>query len=239
MTTNQNHWPSLKDNPIIIVVGFCTATAAGTATLYEKIIIPYQLKVQEVQIADLTRQLASMPNTEKGLGERDATIAKLRQENAALKQRALELSKDNVFSPDDPYPKAFRRVRIGDLFSKLDEIYPGQVKKDDPDYTFASVKVDDFFFSQVTFYYDEGVKPRRVTAILFHLNQDPSINPLSGPIDIKQLVTGRSPVLSGALKAQIIERYGPGKTAKRETIWNIRGLKLTLKDGGPFSIDKL
>lgn len=130
MTDKTNVWPSIKDHPLIIVLGFCAATAAATATVYEKFVIPYQTKILEVQVADLTRQLASMPNTEKAIAERDASIVKLREEIVALKQRSIELTKENVFSADDPYPKAFRSVRIGDLFSKLEDNYPGKTSKD-------------------------------------------------------------------------------------------------------------
>ncbi len=132
MTDDANHWPRLRENPIIIVLGFCAATAGATATLYEKVIIPYNVKVLETQVSELTQQLGSMPAS---LAEKDSVIATLRNENAALKLRALELSKDNVFSLDDPYPKTFRQVRIGDPFSKLEEVYPGKVTKDDPDNT--------------------------------------------------------------------------------------------------------
>lgn len=241
MVDKTNAWPSLKDHPIIIVLGFCAATAAATATIYEKLITPYYVKVLEVQVADLTRQLASMPNTEKAAAEKDASITRLREEIATLKQRSLELTKENVFSSDDPYPKAFRRVRIGDLFSKLEETYTGAVTKDYPDDTYASIKVDDFFFSTITYYYDETSKPHRVTLILFHVNKDTSVNELSkalNPASIKQLLDEGYREHVGALKTQLTERYGLGKAGKRETTWKVKGLLITLEDKGLLSIYK-
>ncbi len=244
MADKTNAWLSLKDHPIFIVLGFCAATAAATAAVYVKLVIPYQVKVLEVQVADFTRQLASMPNTEKMVAEKDASIAKLREEIASLKQRSLELTKENIFSADDVYPKAFRRVRIGDLFSKLEENYPGMVSKADPDdtyATYATLKIDDFFFSSVTYFYDDMSKPHRVTQILFHLNSGISPQELSkapNPATINQLLDEGSRGYAGALKTQLTERYGLGKAGKRETTWKVKGLLVTLKDKGPLLIEK-
>lgn len=241
MTDKTNAWPSIKDHPLIIVLGFCAATAAATATVYEKIVMPYQVKVLENQVSDLNRQLTSIPNTEKTIAERDADIAKLRTEIATLKQRLLELTKENVFSDDDPYPKAFRRIRVGDLFSKLEETYPGQVTKSDPENTYASINPDDFFFSSITYYYDETSKPLRVSQILFHLKKDIPSGELYKTSDLKsinKILNESAQAYVGALKTQLTERYGQGKAGKRETTWRVKGLLLTLKENGLFLISK-
>lgn len=236
-----NLWSALKEHPIVIVLGFCAATAGAMAAIYEKVVIPYQVKVLEVQVADLKQQLALLPVTEKTVAEKEAAIAKLREEVVALRQRTVELSKENVFSTDDPYPKAFRRVRLGDLFSKVEQTYPGQVTKDDPDDTYASIKVEDFFFRIVTFYYDETVKPHRVTLILFHVKEDVPLKDLlkaRGAASLNQSLEENVRANVGTLKAQLTERYGAGAVGKRETVWKVKGLIITLQDKGLFSIDK-
>lgn len=241
MTDKTNIWSNIKDHPLIIVLGFCAATAATTATVYEKFVIPYHTKILEVQVADLTRQLASMPNTEKDVAEKDANIAKLREEIAALKQRSIELTKENVFSADDPYPKAFRSVRIGDLFSKLEDHYPGKVSKNEPDDRYASIEADDFFFRTVTYYYDEMSKPHRVTQILFHLKSDiqpQELSKVSNFASIRQKLADGSRGYVGALKTQLTERYGEGKAGKREITWKVKGVLITLEDKGLLLISK-
>lgn len=114
-------------------------------------------------------------------------------------------------------------MRIGDLFSKLEEIYPALVTKTDPDDSYASVKVDDFFFSSITFFYDEDAKPKRVTHIFFRLNTAFTISNPAGEMDLKKLLSNLqnqdSQLRTLALKEQLVKLYGPGKLAKRETVW--------------------
>lgn len=241
MTLVNRIWPSIKDHPLIIVLGFCATTAAATATVYERFVIPYHTKILEVQVADLTRQLELMPNTEKAISERDASIAMLREEIFELKKRSIELTKENVFSADDPYPKAFRSVRIGDLFSKLEDNYPGKISKDDPDDEYASIAVDDFFFSGVTYYYDGLSEPHRVTQILFHLKWDIELQGLSkAPSDasIRHPIEDRTQAYVRALRTQLTERYGQGKVGKRETTWKVKDLLITLENKGFLLISK-
>lgn len=235
-------WHTLKEHPIIIVFGFCAATVAATATVYEKLVVPYQLKVLEVQVSDLNRQLASIPITEKTIADRDKTIAKLQEQIVGLRQRAIELTRDNVFSPEDPYPKAFREVRIGDPFSKLEKVFPGRIKKDDPDNSYASAAVeDDFFFRTVTYYYDAQAKPPRVTMSLFQIKQDVPLHELVQASGISALERWSDEGAKGnvsALKKQLTERYGQGIVGKKDTLWKVRGLKLALRDSGTLLIDK-
>jgi hypothetical protein len=248
MADSNGLWSTIKDHPVFIVIGFCAATAGCVAALYEKVIIPYQLKVQEVKIADLNRQFSLLPDKdkviaqhEKVIADRDAEILSLRKNLADSRQREIELSKENVFSPDDPYPKAFRRIRIGDSFSKLESVYPGRVKKEDEDSNLASVSVEDYFFSSITFFSVDGVKPYRVSLLIFHLNQDQDYKLTlsnSQPLDIAKEAERRSVGMANALKTQLVERYGPGKSVKRSTVWNVRGVVIELKDGGPFSISR-
>lgn len=235
-------WADVKDHPILVVLSFCAAAIAATTALYETIVIPNRVKVLEAEVYDLNRQLAGMPNTEKTVIEKIEEITKLNAKVTTLKQRVVVLSKDNVFSADDPYPKAFRLIRLGDPFSKVEQVYPGQVKKTDPDNTYASVKVDDHFFSDVAFYYNADSNPHRVSHILFHIKKDVSVEELvkgaslllyKGNLLEKSLETV---VNTGALKAQLTERYGSGVPGKRETVWKINGVIVTLKDEGLFRI---
>jgi hypothetical protein len=244
MSTENSGWLRIKDHPVVIVIGFCAATAAATATIYEKIVLPYHVKVQEVEITELKRQLASEPEKvdllkrkDSQLAEKDSELSSLRAEMLQLRQRVVLLASENMFSKEDPYPKAFRLVRIGDLFSKLEDVYPGKVIKRDPDDTYASVKVDDKIFGEVTYYYEEQSKPQRVTSILFHLKYDSRGTGVKDTSGNEVVAVGPEQKVSmGALNAQLTERYGEGKRTKRETYWKINNVKLTLKDDGVFTL---
>jgi hypothetical protein len=42
--------------------------------------------------------------------------------------------------------------------------------------------------------------------------------------------------LTRALKTQLVERYGPGRSVKKGTEWTVKSARLTLQDEGLFSI---
>jgi hypothetical protein len=101
--------------------------------------------------------------------------------------------------------------------------------------------VDDYFFRMISYSYDESVKTPRVRFILFHLSFDPSpTSTTPGAIQIVIDDHGHfgSPLRACALKAQLTELYGAGRLVKRDTTWKVRGLDVTLTDGGPFAIAK-
>jgi hypothetical protein len=114
------------------------------------------------------------------------------------------------------------------------------VSKDDPDNTYASIKADDFFFPNVTYYYDEGSKPPRVTQILFHVKKDLDSDAFSkAPAgSVNTVLEEDSRAYVGALKTQLTERYGSGKEGKRGSTWKVRGLLLTLEEKGLLLISK-
>jgi hypothetical protein len=235
--TTTNPWPRVKDHPIVVVTAACAATLSATILIYQNMIIPNDVKVLENRIADLMKDVGTMP---KSLTEKDGTISALQKENSTLKQRVFELSKENVFSATDPYPKTFRAVRIGDPIAKLDEAYPGRVKREE-DYPWVGVKGDnDFFFSEVTYYFDANAAPPRVTHILFQvqLNTDALVNVAKHEKVEDALMSMRTEraALTRALKTQLVERYGPGRSVKKGTEWTVKSARLTLQDEGLFSI---
>ncbi|WP_418319953.1 hypothetical protein [Piscinibacter sakaiensis] len=237
----RGHWEAIRAHPLIIVLTLCAATATATAGLFMKIIIPHEIKILEVQLADAKRQVELLPITKRTVQERNREIAKLQDEVIALKLRNTELSKVDAFSSEDPYPRGFRRARIGSSFSDLYEIFPGRVAKDDPDDTYASVTTDDHFFSSVTYYYSEKSGSRRIDHILFHIRHDQfervesskgeqKVQVLTSPEVIKRLFDRR--LNAAALKTQLERSFGPAnKTSKRVTSWKVKGLLITLSDG--------
>lgn len=229
MATSSTVWQNIKDHPIFIVLGFCAVTAGGTATVYEKFVLPYQTKVLESQVSDLQKTISSYPDTKKLLVEKDSTIKRLLAELDVLRQKNLVLSGENVFSIEDPYPKSFRTIRIGDPVSKIQKYYAGKIEKSE-DYDYLSVKVSDFFFSSATYYPESAGANARVRGILFHLNytndQDTKTG-LDSSMNVVSMEEGRKRFFY-ALENQLIERYGEGKVVKRSRFWTVKGVTIEL-----------
>jgi len=235
MATASNLWQNIKDHPIVIVLGFCAATAAGTATIYEKFVLPYHVKELESQVTELKKTISTYPDAKKLLAEKDLEIKRLATEVGSLRQKTIELSGDNVFSIDDPYPKSFRDVRIGDPFSKVEQFYAGRTQKyEDNDYDTANIS--DFFFSSVTFYPEPSNPKGRVNSILYIVNylEDKRKNvgrELLTNIDgINQMLEEEKKPFVKALEKQLIGRYGEGTISKRSRFWNVKGISIELNE---------
>lgn len=237
MATSSNLWQNIKDHPIVIVLGFCSITAAGTATIYEKFVLPYHVKELESQVSDLKKTIFTYPDSKKIISGKDLEIKRLKIEVASLRQKTIELSGENVFSLDDPHPKSFRDVRIGDPFSKVEQYYAGRTEKDE-DHDYIIAKISDFFFSSVTFYPESSNPKGRVNAILYILNyfEDKSKN-VSPEIpinldDLNQRLEDKRKPFVKALEKQLIERYGEGAVSKRSRFWTVRGISIELNERG-------
>lgn len=238
MDTNKTtNWDHVKTNPVIVVISFCAVTAAAVAGIYEKLVIPNHLKIQEIKIAEITRELEQSPGNKKVIAERDRVIeerdqhiAALKRDNEALVQRVLTLSKDNVFSENDAYPRGFRQIRLGDALTKVETIYAGK-GKNYADRSFYAVDPEDFFFELVYFYYGQS-KPQRITDIIFRLRSDSMANPTR---DLKSFTLDtlfKSTEAQGLLKAQLTERFGLGKPTKNGTVWKVKGVEVEVKEDG-------
>jgi hypothetical protein len=200
----------LKDNPTLIILGVVATVLTISFALFEKLILQPSLKEKDIQIAEQTKQLASIPALEKSLTEAKQAASKKDDEIKQLKLRNQELSKENVFSTEDVYPKGYRSVRIGDPIAKVNEAYAGKTITDEDGW--FSVKTDDSMFPQIDYCYDRNAKRGRiVTYIIFHI----------GGSDIQEL-----------LRRQLAEKYGSARLIEtRKRFWelsNVFGYDLEL-----------
>jgi hypothetical protein len=92
--------PNWKDHPVIAAAVIFGAAVA----FFWNFILPRYVKDRELQIAEINKRIEPL---EKSVREQSSELNR-------LKQRNLELSKENIFSTEDVYPKGFRQVRIGD-----------------------------------------------------------------------------------------------------------------------------
>src|SRR4051794_30117851 len=118
----SNRWAEIKNHPVVIVAGACIATTGIVSVFYTQYELPHRT-------LELTRQIASFSELEKKIAEEDASMRSLKQRNTELSLRLIELSKENGFAnDDDPHPKYFRSVRVGDPLGKIDQVYGARAK---------------------------------------------------------------------------------------------------------------
>jgi hypothetical protein len=207
--------PNWKEHPVVVAAAAASAAILFTITIFSTVVIPTMVKDKDLQIAELTKRIEPM---EKSVNEAAARVAATADELKVLKQRNLELSRENLFSTDDVYPKGFRKVRIGDPTTKIWDVYPKKDVRDESDRTgdWISVKVSGEFIREVTYYYKNVKGKQVVSGILFLFD------------------TGSTPLI----KAQLVEKYGDRLQREKPSSWvlTVLGHDLTLWDSGGYSL---
>jgi hypothetical protein len=148
-----------KAHPVIVALISGAATLGVVVPLFFTVVIPTWMKEKDVEIAELKRQLVSLPQVTEA-------ASKLDKENKELKVRIQEMSKENMFSTEDVYPKGYRAVRVGDPIAMVNEPYAGKTITDEDGW--LSVKTDDAVFPSIIYYYGRDAKRgKTVTHIIF------------------------------------------------------------------------
>src|SRR5437016_1292808 len=101
MATDQPK-PNWKDHPVVVAALAASGSILLTITIYSGVVIPTMVKDKELQIADLNKRLESL---EKASKERDDRLAAMSSELGQLKLRDSVLSRQDIFSSEDVYPK--------------------------------------------------------------------------------------------------------------------------------------
>jgi septal ring factor EnvC (AmiA/AmiB activator) len=125
MEQAKENW---KEHPVVIAALAAAGGIGFAIGVYQAVVLPTFVKDKEMQITELNKRIEDLNKRtealEKAGKEVTEHVATLTGELKGAKQRNLELSRENIFSTEDVYPKGFRKVRLGEPTSKIVDVYP-------------------------------------------------------------------------------------------------------------------
>lgn len=141
----------------------------ATATFFVTVVIPIWDKEKDNQIADLKKEPATLKSEREQLAKQ---LEIVEGENRSLRRDLDRLTPDSLLTSDDPYPRGYRAVRIGDRISRLSETYGGDNKIEDEEGYVTVTLAKPGLFRQITYYYDGEAVVKTVTSVLFFFADD-------------------------------------------------------------------
>jgi len=155
---------SWKDNPFAVAAATSIATITLGVTVVFTVVIPTWLKHQENTLAAQQTQIRDL---EAEVTRLKAILEQSESDNVKLRRDLDKLSPDSLFSVDDPYPKGFRAVRIGDRIQVVSQVYSADADIEDTESWIRVLLRRPRLVRMIAYYYDEKAKVKTVTGILF------------------------------------------------------------------------
>ena len=154
---------SWKDNPLAVSAITVAGTLALSVLVVKDIIVPtYTQSIKnELSLNKIKLEKALKINEKNKLRVKDLEkeVVQLREHNVSLTSQLKNSLATNVFSFNNPYPKGFGEIRVGDNINLLAKKYGKdkiEIKLGDVDtYTTYNLKIKHKFFERVTYYIED------------------------------------------------------------------------------------
>lgn len=176
---------SWKDNSQVVTAGVSVAAAVVfMVTIYEQSFIPTRLAGVKNELVEkkkeaerVTTALVEMKRQKeesdavfkRSAGESGKKISSLLSDLEAARLQLSDAKNVDVFQHNNPYPKGFGKLRVGDSANNIFDVYD-KAKVDTREASYYSVQeIEGGLIANLTYYFDEEDVAKKITHVLVML----------------------------------------------------------------------
>ncbi|MBK5013902.1 hypothetical protein [Pantoea sp. S62] len=211
-----------KDHPVIIAIGSgCTVLTFSFALIFNYF-IPVMREADQNQIKSLNlkieenneeikRSIIKATAKEDLIAQKNREISDLKRninqridDNNDLKMWFFDYTVKNSFSFNSPYPTGYAKIRPYDTIEQFLKVYKSPQIEATPDRSYLSVKTDNTYIREITYYFDDNNE--RITHIAFYVRDGK-----------EELNNGKVGAYASDLLDVLQNNLGVGKTCHNDT----------------------